>query len=342
MSKISTAAMAATALIAGATTAAAQEHTLRIQTHQSPQSLSGQYIEQWKDDVETMSGGRVAIELFYSSAVVKSVETFDAAINGIVDGDFTNGSYQVGKDPAFQFVSDIMGGYDTPWQMYAWLYYGGGEELIQELYHSYGMQLIAWQIPGPESLAAAKPLRGPEDLVDWKFRSPPGMETMIFDNLGATPVVIDFTEVFTSLETGIIDGADASNLSTNKALGIYDLVDHTTYPGFHSMPADHLAINKSVYDSLPEDIKRIMDVAGQKTAFRTTLAYSVDILETAEELKDELTYHDWSEQDRAEFREGARKAWFEYAEGSDMAETLVQAHVDFMGRIGIKVPGANE
>jgi len=337
MLKAHTAAVAATALFAGIATASAQEHTLRIQTHQSPESLSGQYITQWKDDVETMSGGRVAVELFFSSAVVKSVETFDAAINGIVDGDFTNGSYQVGKDPAFQFTSDIMGGYDTPWQMYAWLYYGGGEEMVQDLYHDYGMHLLAWQIPGPESLNAATPLRGPEDLVDWKFRSPPGMETMIFENLGATPVVIDFTEVFTSLETGIIDGADASNVSTNKALGIYDLVKHTTYPGFHSMPADHFAINLDVYNSLPEDIQRILDVASQKNAFRTTLHYMVDIQNTVRELQGEVTFHDWSEEDRAEFRAGARKAWAEFAEGSEPAEELVKSHVDFMQQIGIDV-----
>ena len=69
-----------------------------------------------------MSGGRIEIEMFYSSSVVKSVETFDAAATGILDGDMTGGAYQTGKNPAFQFVGDIMGGYDTPWQQYAWLY----------------------------------------------------------------------------------------------------------------------------------------------------------------------------------------------------------------------------
>ncbi|MBJ3776118.1 TRAP transporter substrate-binding protein [Acuticoccus sp. 2012] len=332
--------VATATIVAGLGSASAQEITLRIQNHQSPESLSGKNIAQWQDDVETMSGGRVKIEMFYSSAIVKSVETFDAAINGIVDGDFTNGSYQTGKDPAFQFVSDIMGGYETPWQMYAWLYNGGGLELVQKLYNSYGMYLLAWQVPGMESLNAAKPLRGPEDLKDWKFRSPPGLETQIFQNLGASPVVIDFTEVFTSLETGIIDGADASNASTNRSLGIYDLAKHSTYPGFHSMPADHFALNLEVWKSLPEDIQRIMEVAAQKASFRTTLDYSVDIQKTVNELAGDVTFYDWSPEDRATFREGARKAWASFAEGSDAAEELVQSHLAFMKQIGLVTSGA--
>jgi TRAP-type C4-dicarboxylate transport system substrate-binding protein len=342
MLKHYTVALAATALAAGTVAASAQaEFSLRIQNHQSPESLSGQHIAQWVEDVETMSGGRVDIEMFYSSPIVKSAETFDAAINGIVDGDFTNASYLTGKDTAFQFVSDVMGGYDTPWQFYAWLYHGGGMEIAQELYASYGMYLLGWQIPGPESLNATKPLAGPEDLVEWKFRSPPGMQTMIFDNLGATPVVIDFTEVFTSLETGIIDGADVSNVSTNKAMGIYELTDHTTYPGFHSMPADHFSIRLDLWESLPEDIQRIMQVAMQKTSFRTTLDYMVDIQETVSELRETgtLTFHDWSQEDRATFREGARKAWREFAD-TEMANRLVDSHLEFMGKLGITTSGA--
>ena len=57
---------------------------------------------------------------------------------------------------------------------------------------------------------------------------------------------MDFNEIFTALETGIIDGADAANLTNNVGLGLYDIAEHTNFPGFHSMPADHLACRKDV------------------------------------------------------------------------------------------------
>ncbi len=225
--------------------AQAQEYTLRIQSLFSEASLPGQTLLQFYDDINVMSGGRIVVEPFFSSAVVKSAETFDAVVNGILDGDTTQPSYQVGKDTAFQFVGDPMGGYDTPWQMYAWLYEGGGLEMARELYAQYDMFLVGWWVHGPESLSSSKQIASVADLENWKFRSPPGMETDIFANLGASPVVMDFTEIFTAMESGVIDGADASNLSINKSLGIYDVVEHATYPGFHSMPADHFAMRRS-------------------------------------------------------------------------------------------------
>ena len=115
---VSAVALAAVALPASAAT------TLRIQTHQGADSPAGQLYKIWEDDVETMSNGSLDIEMFYSSSVVGSVETFDAAANGILDCDMTGGAYQTGKNPAFQFVGDVMGGYDTAWQQYSWLYYG--------------------------------------------------------------------------------------------------------------------------------------------------------------------------------------------------------------------------
>ena len=102
------------ALSIGATAASAAESNLRIQTHFSPETLSGKVAAEFIEDVTTMSNGEIKIEMFYSSAVVKSAETFDAAATGILDCDMTGGSYQTGKNPAFQFAGDLMGGYQNP------------------------------------------------------------------------------------------------------------------------------------------------------------------------------------------------------------------------------------
>ena len=299
---------AAAAMVAGS--AFAQDVTLRIQTHYATEHPTGKLLAQWIDDVQTMSDGNISIEMFYSSSVVATTETFDAAINGILDCDATGGAYQTGKNPAFQFVGDIMGGYDTPWQQYSWLYYGDGYAAAQELYNAQGVQLIGWSIYGQESLSSSKPLAGFEDVKGWKFRSPPGMETEIFQELGASPIVMDFTEIFTALETGIIDGADASGLANNVGLGLYDIVKHATYPGFHSMPSDHLACNQDVWEGLTETQRRIIDTAWQKLSFHVALSNEKANAEAAAALKEQgVTLYDWSPEDRAEFRRAAQVAW---------------------------------
>ena len=256
----------ATALTFGilSSAAVAGDVNLRIQSHYSPESTQGKLVAKFVDDVQTMSDGSITIEMFYSAAVVKSAETFDAAATGILDCDMTNGSYQTGKNPAFQFVADTMGGYDTPMQYLAWVNFGGGREAINELYAPYNMHFIGAHVGGQESLNSTKPLPGIAALKNFKFRSPPGMQTEIFQSLGAKPVVMDFTEIFTALETGIVDGADASTLAVNTSLGIYDIAKHTTFPGFHSMSSDQLACRQDAWDAMTPGQQRIMETAHKK------------------------------------------------------------------------------
>ncbi|QDZ01538.1 TRAP transporter substrate-binding protein [Nitratireductor mangrovi] len=324
---------AAAALLASSAYAA--DFNLRMQTHYAPETASGKLAQQFIDNVEAMSGGRIDIEMFWSSAVVATVEGFDAAATGILDGEMHGGAYQTGKNPAFQFVGDPMGGYDTPWELYSFFYFGGGQEAANELYEAHNMHLVGWWTGGQESMSSSKPIRGPEDLKDWKFRSPPGLETEIFAELGASPIVMDFTEVFTALETGIIDGADASSLVNNVGLGLYDVVDHATYPGFHSMPIDHVTFNLDVWNSFPDDIKAILEVATQALAFQTAMTINIANEEAAAALKAKgVKLYDWSPEDRAEFRAGAQRAWDGWASKTPEAKALVDSHRAFLRRIG--------
>lgn len=308
---------------------------LRIQTHYAPETESGRLAQEYFDKVQLMSNGEIAIEPFFSSSVVKSVETFDAAATGILDCDMTGGGYQTGKNPAFQFVGDIMGGYDTPYQQLSWLYYGDGLAAAQKLYNTYDMQLVGWWVYGQESFASTKPIAGISDLKNWKFRSPPGMETKIFEKLGATPIVMDFTEIFTALETGIIDGADASGLANNVGLGLYDIAKFANFPGFHSMPSDHLACNKAVWDAMPEHHRSIMSTAMESLALRTALTFEKKNAEAASDLRAAgVTLSQWGAEDMAEFRAAAQATWPEFATTPE-AKDLVASHIAYLTQLGL-------
>ncbi|WP_299287856.1 TRAP transporter substrate-binding protein [uncultured Tateyamaria sp.] len=337
MTFLKKAASVAAAATLAASGAMADGHAtkLRVQTHYAPESNSGQLIQTFMDNIATMSDGSLELEMFWSSSVVKSVEGFDAAASGILDCEMHGGGYQTGKNPAFQFVGDIMGGYATPYQQLSWLYYGGGLDAAQELYNKYDMELIGWWVYGQESFASTRPIGGLEDLKDWKFRSPPGMETVIFEKLGASPIVMDFTEIFTALETGIIDGADASGLANNVGLGLYDIAKHANYPGFHSMPSDHLTCNKAVFDGLSESHQRILRVGMESLALRTALQTEVANTEALAQLKEQgVTIHTWSDEDLKVFREAAQSAWTEYATTPE-AVALVESHSAYLRQLGL-------
>lgn len=331
-----TAAMVAFGLAALGTAADAQTTTLRIQNHQSPETTQGRLLGEFVENVSAMSDGEIVIEMFYNSSVVKSAETFDAAASGILDCDMTNGSYQTGKNPAFQFVADTMGGYDTPLEYQAWVEFGGGREAIDELYNGYNMTFIGAHVGGQESLNSTRPLNGPEDLVNFKFRSPPGMESEIFAELGAKPVVMDFTEIFTALETGVIDGADASSLANNVGSGIYDIAKHTTFPGFHSMSSDHLACRTDVWESMPANHRAIITAAEKVLAMDLMMLTLIENGEALAKLPEMgVTTYDWSAEDRATFRNAAQTAWADWASKTPEAAAMVDSHETFIKRIGL-------
>ena len=321
--------------LGGAVSAAnAQSTKLRIQTHFSQETLSGQLAKKYIEDIAAMSNGEIEVEMFYASAVVKSAETFDAAATGILDCDMTGGAYQTGKNPAFQFSGDLMGGYANPYQQMAWLLHGDGKAALNKLYNAHNMEFIGWWIPGPESLSSTKPIRGVADFKDWKFRSPPGLATKVFANLGASPIVMDFNEIFTALETGIIDGADAANLTNNIGLGLYDIAKHTNYPGFHSMPADHLACRKDVWDAMPDHHKRIMTVAMDALALHNATINEVKNAQNAVELRAKgINLYEWSPEELAKFREAVQKGWTEFATTPE-AKDLLDSHISFLKGIG--------
>jgi TRAP-type C4-dicarboxylate transport system substrate-binding protein len=261
---------------------------------------------------------------------------FNSAQTGIIDCDMTGAGYQTGKNAAFQFAGDVMGGYDNPYQQYEFLNFPGAQEAVDALYNKYGMTLIGWWIPGHESLISSRPIPDVASLKDFKFRSPPGMESMIFTALGAKPIVMDFGEVPTALQTGLIDGADYSSLATNYAGGHYEQNKYATYPGFHSMPADHLACNTKVWKKLKAHEQGAM-LAAIEIAGRTITSLverkNAEAVKALNEMG--VTLHDWSREDRLKFRQAALAAWEEWKTKSPEAAALIEIHKAYMKANGI-------
>jgi len=337
MLKLITKITAAIAVVSIALFGSANAKTLKIETHFTASSPNGEVAAQFAKNVEKFSGGSLKVQMFYSSSVTgKSAEVFNSAQTGIIDCDMTGAGYQTGKNAAFQFAGDVMGGYDNPYQQYEFLNFPGAQEAVDALYNKYGMTLIGWWIPGHESLISSRPIPDVASLKDFKFRSPPGMESMIFTALGAKPIVMDFGEVPTALQTGLIDGADYSSLATNYAGGHYEQNKYATYPGFHSMPADHLACNTKVWNKLKPHEKGAMLAAIEICGRTITSLVERKNAEAVKALNEMgVTLHDWSKEDRAKFRQAALGAWEEWKTKSPEAAALIEIHKAYMKANGI-------
>jgi TRAP-type C4-dicarboxylate transport system substrate-binding protein len=310
--------------------------TLKFQTHHSSSSLQGKALIRFAELAGEMSGGSLNVEMLMNSSVVKSSEAFESAAIGIIDGDATGAGYVTGKNPAFQFYGDIMGGYSTPQEILGWYKTAGGLDLANQLYEQFNMHLIGVFVATPESLGSTTSLAGVADLKGWKFRSPPGMESEIFQKLGAAPVVMPFGEVFTAMTTGTVSGADASTLAVNRGLGLYDVGKYATYPGFHSMPIEHLTINLDKWNALSGAQRQVLRSAVDTIAVEVAAQSTLDDRKAAAELAAVgVTLQDWSEEDRLAFRKAAQEVWADWATRSAEAKAAYDSHVAYMTALGI-------
>lgn len=331
----------AVAALALGLTGAADAKTLKLQASSAPGDWAHRFMtEGWQQKVEIMSGGSLKVEVLPTKAVVPHKETIDAVANGILDGDLNAVAYFSGRDPAFALMGDLIAGYDTPEEVQTFCMEGGGKEVLQKLYDKYGDGNIHVVGCGPyakEALVAKVPIRTVEDFKGVKIRSPEGLAAEVFKRAGASPVSLPFSEVYTSLEKGIVDAADASAYVNNNASGMHKVATYPLYPGIHSMAILQFVVNKDVWNELTDAERTILEtwyVAAYVTMRRQADLQDRD-LAAKHKAEGKITVIDWSKEERAKFRKIAVEAWQDYGKKSPLAQEALDAHLSFMKKTGL-------
>lgn len=314
----------------------AQTQMLRFQS--SDQAGNPNYLlqKEWADSIAGLTDGAVSIELLPVGSIVEHPETLDAISAGILDGHVTDSSYFAGKDAAFALIANPVGAWSAPQQMFDYIYDGGGKELMNELLNPYGLQFIGATTPGLEAFVSKVPIDTVEGLKGLKLRAPEGLVNQVFAAAGASPVNLPSSEVFTSLDKGVIDAADFSVFSTNQAQGLNDIAKHPIYPGFHSMPLIEISMNKEKWDALSEDVRATIEQSvvdfGQHQV--TELA-AADEKAVAEAASKGITVHDWSEEERTKFRTIAAGQWTSVAGKSPNAQKVYDHLTGYLKENGL-------
>ena len=236
------------ALLVGLGSAQAAQYDWKFQASETSGEPSFKIKQAWADKVETMTDGQVHIEIMPINSVVGPTETLQAVSSGILQGHMTDPSYFSGQDPAFGMMGNLVGAWSNPYDFLEYMKQGGGEALYNELAEPYGTHLISAATFPLESIPSSVPIESIDDFQGLKIRAPQGMVYNIFERIGAAPVNLPGSEVYTALEKGVIDAADSTVLSNNDAQGIHAFAPYPLYPGFHSMPMIAVSINKDIWE----------------------------------------------------------------------------------------------
>jgi len=328
-------------LALGAGAGDADAKTLKLQASSKAGDWAHRFMTDiWAPKLEQMTYGKIKVEVLPTKAVVPHRETIDAVANGILDGDLNAVSYFSGRDPAFAIIGDLIAGYDTVDQVRTFCMHAGGKEILQKLYDKYTNGRVHVVGCGPyakEAFVSTIPIKTVADMKGVKVRSPEGLAAEVFKRAGAAPVSLPFSEVYTALEKGVIDAADASAHVNNNASGMYKVAKFPIYPGIHSMAVLQFIVNKKTWDSLGPEGQAALEVwySAAYDAMRREADLQDRAIAAEQRAGDDITVIDWSTEERAKFRQIAVEAWEDFAAKSPLAREALDAHINYMRQVGL-------
>ncbi len=239
------------------------------------------------DNVRVMSQGRLNIKVYGAGEVVPALEVFEAVSQGTAQMGHGAAYYWKGKVPIAQFFTAVPFGL-TAQEMNGWLMHGGGLELWRELYSRYnlfpipggntGVQMAGWFNREINSL---------DDIKGLKMRIP-GMGGEVFEQAGGTAINLPGGEIFTSMQTGVIDATEWVGPYNDLAFGLHQVARYYYYPGWQEAgPTLEVLINKESWDSLPEDLQVIVETAALAANMDMLAEYTARNNSALRELVDE-------------------------------------------------------
>jgi TRAP-type mannitol/chloroaromatic compound transport system substrate-binding protein len=234
--------------------------------------------------IERASAGRLKIKVYAGGELVPALEVFDAVRTGTAQMGHDASYYHRGKVPAAQYFTAIPFGLNAN-EMNAWLYYGGGMQLWNELYEPFGLVPFAAGQTGVQMAGwYNKEINSVADLAGLKIRIP-GLGGEVMQRAGATQVTVPASEIFTSLQSGAIDAAEWVGPYNDLSLGLHKAARYYYYPGWHEPgPLIECIVNKAAWEQLPEDLREIVSTTCQAINLDTQAEYNYGNAQALHEL----------------------------------------------------------
>jgi len=263
----------------------AQTVTLKMQGAWGAKDIFNEYAEDYVQRVNEMAGGRLKIDYLIAGAVVKPFQLQDAVNKGVLDAGHQVAVYWYGKSKvASLFGTGPVFGQNAH-QGLAWIYFGGGIDLYNELMKALGLDIVGFfSFPMPtQPLGWFKNrITDAKQLVGLKYRTV-GLAADLFQAMGVKVTQLPGGEIVPALERGVIEAFEFNNPSSDRSFGAQD-VSKVYMLGSYHQAAEFFEIifNKKKYDSLADEQKAILRYAAEASSsfsfWRGQDRYSADLL----------------------------------------------------------------
>ncbi|MGB1540584.1 MAG: TRAP transporter substrate-binding protein, partial [Rickettsiales bacterium] len=331
--KTAAAGAAAAATLAGSAPAIAKEvrHWKMVMTWPKALPGLGTGAIRLAERISAMSDGRLNIQIYGAGELVPALGCFDAVSDGTAEMAHCAPYYWLSKNRSTAFFCAVPGGL-TAQEQNAWLYYGDGLRLWHELYAEHG--LIAFPAGNTGTQMGGwfkKPLNNLQDLQGLKMRIP-GLAGEVLAKLGGNPQTIPGSEIFTALQSGVIDATEWVGPWNDMALGFHKVAKYYYGPAFQEGgPTLELMINRKAYLSLPEDLQRIVKVAAATENMLMLSEYQANNLRGMAELRQmkDITISPYPQDILKAFFQTAEEVVAETANLGDINRRIYESYAKF-------------
>jgi tripartite ATP-independent transporter DctP family solute receptor len=287
--------------------ASAAEYSYKLATGQDPTHPVNIRAQEALDRIREATGGRLEIKLFPANQLGSDTDLLTQIRNGAVE--FLNLSTSILA--TFVPVAGIVNtgfafaNYDQVWK-------GMDGELGAYIRAQIAKTPIltvskTWDNGFRHITSSTREIRTPADLKGFKIRVPPApILTSLFKALDAGPAPINFSEVYTALQTKVVDGQE-NPLPIIATTRLYEVQKFCSLTG-HVWDAYWMLGNKRTFERLPQDVRDVVS----RELDRSAVDQRADIAKLSESLRQDLTGKgmQFIEVDRAPFREALGKTNF--------------------------------
>jgi len=235
--------------------------------------------------ITVATGNRIRVTVFAAGELVKPFEVFDAVSSGVIEMYHSAEYYWERRSPAFNFFAAVPFGF-TADEMAAWIHFGGGQALWDELSANYNIKPLLTTNTGVQMGGwFSKEVSSVQSYAGLKYRMP-GLGGEVLRRLGATVVNLPGGEIVPALRSGAIDASEWVGPWDDMHLGLHKASKFYYYPGFHE-PGTVLAtaINKARWDSLTAEERGLITTVANAEYTYSLAEFNANNAKSLQELR---------------------------------------------------------
>ena len=304
--------------------AMAAEHNWRFSNLYGRGTAFGELYENLASNIEKLSDGRIAVQVLYSGEGVGTSGLLQAVKSGLLTMGAPFQSMHAGELPAGIVEIGLPGGTDDPAELQALFHDKGWDAILTEAYGAQGLVWLEPYIQPPVYVITKEPVHSIADFEGMKIRAP-GAYGKFLRNLGASPVSLAWSEIYTSLATGVIDGSIGSNMIDHRDGNHVEVAKYMYKLPLAGAQVLPIVVNQAAWSKLPAEL--------QEAVREATVIHAAEQLEKSREWESEAVAEmeakglKWSPEpsdaDREAWTQAGEGLWDEYAAEDPYSKRLI-------------------